>query len=1238
MNQSNHFSQRILLLVFLVTCYLGVTNQTQAQSSSECEIILHHDIFRERSEGILISDILKNDTFPADSKITFDFECGNILNSQIRENNAFIEINYADLTEEINYFCYTVSSCSQTVMKSSKVIIYLPVTDLCEDDCDLLCEGDFEDFMPAIGGYFDQTNLIEFYFSEFFGSPLNSPDIFYDLDDNRYLGIGAGTFLGNSTEGIYYPLDQPIPPNSSVTVSFRANATQPGIVKARFFAHTNVPCDDIIMEKPLCFNSPSQNCPDLELVCMTDETFPGEEGVPVVANLNIPPNASLLNFDATDPTNGYPYDTDLGPVPFFPGVRMSNQPTYTFDWTNNTGEEINHIMIYIGTGGNRSLMLDDISVELACESICNCSNTIGQGALVTRISEMPFPETTNGQCVEVYGTLIIDEPLQLTNQRLSMQPGSQIIVSGTGTLDISSSELSACDRMWRGIKVEAFGSLTTKDNTIIKDAQYAIQPLDKSNLNISSTNFVNNYISVYTAGITTLNQTGPFVGNNFTGTNLKLPYWQQSPSPGNRSYAAIYLNKTVGLDIGDNNFASNTISRLRNGIIAYGSILHVENVNILNTLPQTLVINSETIQDQTNLDGNSININSALIYTQDNCEFGETNVGTALVRTDATITNSSYLSTVNTGQVHNGILSVHSNNSNIEISDNEFVVGFRGIFFDETLSPLRLDIERNIMRTYEDSSTPGLITVLNKLPESPVANIRNNILSAGSEFAQQPFYGIGLGRVYSINVDDNNISDPVNAIRIVGGGKNLIQNNSITNCWTGLRTSNSIENNFCCNTISSSGIGMDFYGICSDSKLEGNVFANSSNGLVLNEGTEIGLQSHNGNRWQGTFLSAASHASDDQDVVSASRFFVDLNDGLDLFPAPPPTSNGIDWFFIDDGNTYECVSSACEQPILLTNDISESDQKVMEGLSNGYFPAGKWQAERNLLFTIDQSPSLFNFDGVHDFYQQTANEIHQFNQIYREVNDLFKADNDRKERLVNYYQEAKFLKARIQEINATIQSNIGADNSALEIEKQETLFNLQNINDEYFAVVSSLTTETQGKAFPLINENDNLDKSRIYESNEKIVNDIYLKILAENRFLTSDERSTLETIAKQCPLTGGNAVFQARIMIGQPFLEDDELCQSAKLKEADNTVTDIKEVTSILPNPANDRVSVYTEKKVTDITIIDFMGNKILTVPLNQAEYKTIVLDEFKNGIYFFTLMYRNHPIHTEKIIVLKDY
>ena len=173
-----------------------------------------------------------------------------------------------------------------------------------------------------------------------------------------------------------------------------------------------------------------------------------------------------------------------------------------------------------------------------------------------------------------------------------------------------------------------------------------------------------------------------------------------------------------------------------------------------------------------------------------------------------------------------------------------------------------------------------------------------------------------------------------------------------------------------------------------------------------------------------------------------------------------------------------------------------------------------------------------------------------------------------------------------------------------------------------------------------------LQPTEIQVANEKIVNQIYLNTVAQGIGLSRNDKPALQSIANQCPIIGGKAVYLARSLYTNYTIthyDDIAICAvqgiSFRTKKPKVTVVKATEY-SIAPNPAaNFAVLKSTTALEGDgvVSLYDIYGRLLATyrMPIwsNQVN---IVTDNLPSGIYTCRLNIDNINVFTTKLSIVK--
>lgn len=183
--------------------------------------------------------------------------------------------------------------------------------------------------------------------------------------------------------------------------------------------------------------------------------------------------------------------------------------------------------------------------------------------------------------------------------------------------------------------------------------------------------------------------------------------------------------------------------------------------------------------------------------------------------------------------------------------------------------------------------------------------------------------------------------------------------------------------------------------------------------------------------------------------------------------------------------------------------------------------------------------------------------------------------------------------------------------------------------------------------------NTSITPTNIIEENYRTVQEIYMFVIANNiDSLSETQKLTLQDVAWQCPFTGGNAVYGARVILSlidtTLYVNNCEYDNKTGAKMM-HQVTDISqegftglsekaEEFVVYPNPVVDELFIdYNISSDCRFEIYDILGKKLQTNILKSSENKFIVsMKSYNQGIYFYKLIRNNNLLKTDKITIIK--
>jgi hypothetical protein len=175
---------------------------------------------------------------------------------------------------------------------------------------------------------------------------------------------------------------------------------------------------------------------------------------------------------------------------------------------------------------------------------------------------------------------------------------------------------------------------------------------------------------------------------------------------------------------------------------------------------------------------------------------------------------------------------------------------------------------------------------------------------------------------------------------------------------------------------------------------------------------------------------------------------------------------------------------------------------------------------------------------------------------------------------------------------------------------------------QYETYQQGLTTARQQKIQTFLTFNAGTSTGPIIEANHKTVNQIVLQMLLVDS-LASSSLTALTAIAAQCPLSGGDAVYEARSIVsrltGQEY-DDVALCGSQRPGAGGREETsEIPTEVIVFPNPTTGYVSWIgvPEGKVT-VRVFNALGQLQME---RTSEDNALDLSVLNQGIYRLQLL-----------------
>ncbi len=164
--------------------------------------------------------------------------------------------------------------------------------------------------------------------------------------------------------------------------------------------------------------------------------------------------------------------------------------------------------------------------------------------------------------------------------------------------------------------------------------------------------------------------------------------------------------------------------------------------------------------------------------------------------------------------------------------------------------------------------------------------------------------------------------------------------------------------------------------------------------------------------------------------------------------------------------------------------------------------------------------------------------------------------------------------------------------------------------------------------------NSFLSDSNLFEYNRKLVNEIFISKVIQDSSLNYPDSIILENVAYQNPVTGGNAVFSARSILGLEI--HDSPIQLRKSNDVILPVTSLQPDLYVYPNPANESclIKFSDENSERKIEIRDALYKIVFSDSAKLSEFS--INTSFLNpGMYSVFVFDRNSTQKQIKLVII---
>lgn len=878
---------------------------------------------------------------------------------------------------------------------------------------------------------------------------------------------------------------------------------------------------------------------------------------------------------------------------------------------SNTWRFVFSLLVFIGG----MFAPESVDAQASVTTPCSCGSftTIGTTGVKTYIKQLgSFNSST---CYFIKGDLVIDTATFWTGLRIKMEEGSRISV--IADLSISDCYISGCGDMWQGIHSSGQIDIQTYDSTI-EGAEFGIKLKTTAGLVCKTTHFINNYIGITTAspfetdGEDKVIHRGEIEGCHFyTSGTLPDPYpgqfyypaWPTTPSgvPYNQGFAAIYLSRTVGLDVGSEKATGtkrNKVHDMRNGVILRDrTVSHVGGTDFKDFEGTRVGNEMGLVRD---LNQYAIHMNNVVSDIQKD-SIKNVMVGIFGFQSANEILKN-YISLSTPGSTYGatrGILLRGPQKANI--IQNQLFEGMRGISIEDVSIDFRIE-NNDLTTSYYFEGINIRIYIRNAKLDPTQGHIVDNDLVIDDAMSSTGIHAINTNRLW---IEDNDIQffndeeHQTRGILGVGTYRSQVTGNTVSRDGeevlegnNGIQLENSGFNTVFCNSMDNFYINLNMRGPDIHTNIVSNEMNEGEYGFAIWSPTLLGVQKDHGNLWPTAYYSYGAYlfGDDPEDEAKLSRFIVDELEDSDFMPdpiGPEEIEDGL-WFrnvSTPMQGTYTCFNN----PPPIANPDTLSNLIRTELSYSQFNDEMTWIVKADVFDMILADPGLTSnavLDSFYDAEDDTA------------LGKLIAWQND----LASRFGEERTLKELTLDTIATLSGDIVYIDSILALHPSDsaTWIALRALKGD------TLKLEvTELKVYLDDEESDSKDAYAAIEDdldNLSTTNDLeaYLKeaLLFKTQYLlgtsyNATDSADLEILALLCPWEGGRAMATGQEMYStiknQMVLTSLENCPPSSRPGLLNSVSqeNDNEMIMVRPNPVGDIAEVSCNDVIQDLRIWD---------------------------------------------------
>lgn len=781
------------------------------------------------------------------------------------------------------------------------------------------------------------------------------------------------------------------------------------------------------------------------------------------------------------------------------------------------------------------------------------------------------------------GTFTVDQNLEMQYTDFILFYNQQVVIEPGRTLKISrSSTVKNCTWMWDKILIKTGAHLIIEDNSAIEGGIISVYAETGSDFQIQDAFFRNNYIGIHC-------ESGSFASSFIKNTEMRCNLnsgFLFFPYANEKSLKHIDLNQVSAMDIGDAGSLqqTNIFDGARFGIYAIKSSFNVKNCRFSNITNTGGILSGHGLFADAQSGTNSINVGGTGQFDYNIFELSTSGI---FVRNGYSVRiENNYFNNISPGSISCRVL--NSKQINVDVIHN-FFNGFGTGILIQNVEGSNVTLSQNYFNNAGTTEGTYAIKLFNAiLPSQPnnttvSGNLARNLKRSGFWLTNYPY-----AQINGVNTIEFEVAAP-------SSGSN---NNQVK--W-GMKIQNSakvqvLENYVLRPSLTPNGnnptsaFDNKRYGISVETSYLNTISSNN----IIKLGTGIRYFNattniitcndlfHNriGVSLEGSNIGDQGDNSNSQD----NKWNIYSGRLWDIRSLPTLPLSNPNWHSQSANYPWTPDPLFIDPPGTIGFPYSPSTSSCTNPCPNCR------QEEMYRIVTEDGDYALLTEDEIYVLKKEVFLEI-QLDSIWVNMNTSFDQP------LQAFY-------------DSTLQTSMGQLNL------------VQNL-------IPSDTTEAKTLVSIIQPRNH-------FEENERIVYEIYLATWSRGiEELTATQYDALLTIAFENPISGGPAVYTARVMLDVDI--DDFIPENGRLSQQGINSSLTKPIGKVYPNPTTDIVNyrlILLDYSDVVIVLEDIYGRTI-----NKFKYSDkngilrISIANYQQGIYTLKAYKRNELINSQKIV-----